>query len=651
LGVDGSLVCWGSGAPEDAPAGAFAAVAVGLVHGCGLRPGGTVECWGADGRFGFVGGGEAVAPGGVFVAISAGGGRSCGLRPDGVAECWGGDWELEDGVVAPGGEVAAPGGVFEAVSVGYAHACGLRPGGGVACWGTNWFGQAGAPEEGDFVAVTAGASHTCGLRVDGSAACWGADSMDAGAAGSSGFRFGGGEQAYEDYFREEVYWNVASLPRSATLMTIADAVPDVALIGALVERAARWEPPSGPFVALSAGAGFTCGLRADGEVECWGYVADEEPRVPLAVYAEVAGDSIREAHAAKQVELERSWAAFGDKDYWDLDDDERVAVQLGRLELVAYGTMLAYVDLVDPPPGPFLAVDAAGRRVCGLRPGGAVDCWGVAVDADRGPPPGPYATEAPELSIDPTDLDAQHTPLEPDAETAGDGGVLPEVVTVPLWGRPVENLDLGCGTFWMAGERVQLRAGGFAPNSTVSLSAEAGTVSRRDGSYVAELLPPVEVPSATADGEGNLSVIWTVPEAPEIEGYGGPVWYVPKAEGDSARAGVRVEALPVEVKIAYPGVFSCAAVPDAAVTVLGVPVRVDVLANDVAPPGGVLDPASVMVGPAVGGEFVVDPVDGSLTFTPDPGFVGTASARYTVLDSWNGGFRAEVSVTVQRSDP
>jgi len=640
LGVDGSLVCWGlRGQPEDLPAGAFAAVAVGVLHGCGLRPGGAVECWGADlGEVDVYGADEMVAPGGVFVAISAGGGRSCGLRPDGAAECWGRDQELADGVVAPGGEVAEPGGVFEAVSVGYAHACGLRPGGAVACWGTNWFGQTEAPAE-SFVAVDAGVSHTCGLRADGSAVCWGADSMDAGRVGSSGFRFGGSEQAYRDYYREGVHPNVESLPRSPTLMTIADAV----LIDAMVERAARWDPPSGPFVALAAGAGFTCGLRADGEVECWGYVADEEPRVPLAVYAEVAGDSIREAHAAKQAEVE---ARRGDKDYEDLGDAERAAARLDGLVLGAYVEILRYLDLVDPPPGPFLAVDAAGRRVCGLRPGGAVDCWGVTLDADDGPPPGPYATEAPELSIDPGDLDAQHTPLEPDTETAGDGGVLPEVLEVPLWPRRVEFSDSGCGLLWEPGERVELSAWGFEPNSTVSWSVEVWAVPRRDGSAGAVSLPSAEILPATADGEGTVSVMWALPGAPAAVEDPTPRWYVVAAEGTAMTVGGRLEARMFDPLVAYPGVVPCAG-HDEATTAMDRSVRINVLANDVAPTGGVFDPASVIVEDARGGEFVVDQVDGSVTFTPDPGFVGTATATYAVWDTWAIYASAEIAVTVQ----
>lgn len=60
-----------------------------------------------------------------------------------------------------------------------------------------------------------------------------------------------------------------------------------------------------------------------------------------------------------------------------------------------------------------------------------------------------------------------------------------------------------------------------------------------------------------------------------------------------------------------------------------------------------MDTASVLVEePVTGGEFVLNPADGSLTFTPDPGFYGTTTAHYRVSDGWGLVFRAEIVVTV-----
>lgn len=47
-------------------------------------------------------------------------------------------------------------------------------------------------------------------------------------------------------------------------------------------------PPEGTFVALSAGAWFACGLRPDGDVECWGRWWHDETRVP----EDVDGDGV-----------------------------------------------------------------------------------------------------------------------------------------------------------------------------------------------------------------------------------------------------------------------------------------------------------------------------------------------------------------------
>ena len=119
-----------------------------------------------------------------------------------------------------------------------------------------------------------------------------------------------------------------------------------------------------------------------------------------------------------------------------------------------------------------------------------------------------------------------------------------------------------------------------------------------------------------------------------------PAWYAVKAEGDAAPGG-RLLARLLQPIVVYPGAQPCPA-HDAATTSLGAPVRVDVLANDVAPTGGAWNPSSVTVEAVGGVEFVVDPTDGSVTFTPEPGFVGTATTYYTVWDTWNVGIGAKV---------
>ena len=64
-----------------------------------------------------------------FTQMSAGNDFACGLRPGGSVTCWGDDGYND--------EVATPKGRFTAVSAGLNCACALRADGGVQCWGTS----------------------------------------------------------------------------------------------------------------------------------------------------------------------------------------------------------------------------------------------------------------------------------------------------------------------------------------------------------------------------------------------------------------------------------------------------------------------------------------------------------------------------------
>ena len=200
---------------------------------------------------------------------------------------------------------------------------------------------------------------------------------------------------------------------------------------------------------------------------------------------------------------------------------------------------------------------------------------------------------------------------------------------------PVESK---CGSpFVVPGESVGLSAGGFAPDSRVTFSAKGVTVSGTE-------LPSSTIPETTADSEGLIDIVWAIPEAPPAQEDPAPRAYVVEAEGTDA-TGATLVAYMVEPLVAYPGTPPCA-VSDFAATELQQSVRIAVLANDAAPHGGSLDPASVEPRPVAGGEMTVDPPDGSLTFTPDPGFVGTTTATYWVYDNWGIGVQGEVTVTV-----
>ncbi len=210
--------------------------------------------------------------------------------------------------------------------------------------------------------------------------------------------------------------------------------------------------------------------------------------------------------------------------------------------------------------------------------------------------------------------------------------------------RRVAAADGPCDTWFGPGDQVEFLADGFAADSAVTFSVLAGTAIATAPGSTAAFITGVNIPAATADERGDLEVTWTLPDAPAAEVDAAPRWYLVKATGTDPSGGNLVAYSPRPV-VVYPGAATCAT-DDAATTSLGTPVRVAVLTNDTAPVGGSLVAASVRVEPVAGGRFAVNATDGSLTFTPDPGFVGTARTRYWVYDTWSAGVAATVAVTV-----
>ncbi len=83
--------------------------------------------------------------------------------------------------------------------------------------------------------------------------------------------------------------------------------------------------------------------------------------------------------------------------------------------------------------------------------------------------------------------------------------------------------------------------------------------------------------------------------------------------------------------------------PDSATTTVGVPVVVDVLANDTDPNGDTLTVTGTPT--SAHGVVGVNP-NGSLTFTPDAGFTGQTTITYHISDGHGGSDEGTVTVTV-----
>lgn len=178
----------------------FVSITSGWAHSCGLTADGGAYCWGSNhqGQLGtdsiVVLSPEPVEVSGglAFAQIAAGGSHTCGLSVAGTAYCWG--WNLR-GQLGDGSTVnrrtpapVATGGLeFTQISAGSQHTCGLTATGAAYCWGANFLGQLGdssftdrhvpVPVSGGLSFGTLSTSNhsiqTCGLTNSGATYCWG----------------------------------------------------------------------------------------------------------------------------------------------------------------------------------------------------------------------------------------------------------------------------------------------------------------------------------------------------------------------------------------------------------------------------------------------------------------------------------------------
>ncbi len=245
----GGLFLFGTFVPFVVPSVNADEVSVGVEHVRASLHDGSVRCWGSS-SYGALGNPAGDSSPGAFdvagvraSALSLGWGRSCALGSDGTVRCWGRNLDGDLGIGAADSRYHAAGGppvegvtTATALGAGRYHECAVLRDRSIVCWGATPYGESGggpAPSHASPIAVpgvanatqvAGGTDHTCARLSDGTVLCWGLN---------------GNGQCGADL-------SVSPISSPTRVGTIADAR------------------------SIAAGDAFTCALRADGTVWCWG---------------------------------------------------------------------------------------------------------------------------------------------------------------------------------------------------------------------------------------------------------------------------------------------------------------------------------------------------------------------------------------------
>jgi alpha-tubulin suppressor-like RCC1 family protein len=305
----------------------------------------------------------------TVVAVATGSEHACALLSNGQVSCWGGNAYGQVGdnttmrrttpvTVLTGSTPPTPFDKVVAITAGQYHTCALRADGSVWCWGANSNGQLGDGSVAnkstpvrvtmtggnftDATEVSAGYSHTCAVRGDGTIWCWGA--RDSGSLGI----LGTGAQTSAIQANQSSGVNVN-------------------------------------FTSVSGGQFHSCGLRADGNVYCWGDNSKSQLGITGSSYS---GSVFRQvsvsAAAGVHVGGTRSCALRrgGTAQCWG----DNTSMSLGNEgEGAPFTSTLTTVRLSSGTTAPFLYTDLGQLAAistdcafgCALRPDGKVFCWGA----------------------------------------------------------------------------------------------------------------------------------------------------------------------------------------------------------------------------------------------------------------------------------
>ena len=231
------------------------------------------------------------------------------------------------------------------------------------------------------VSISAGSRHACALRESGAAVCWGDN------------RKGQADPSTAPIVRSESQAGSRAVPFTAISAGGSHTC-------GLRENgeAECWggAPLSGSFVAISAGGRHTCALRKNGAAECRGWNKYGQTASPSGSFIAISAGydhtcALRENGAAECWGSNTSGQA-------DPPSGSFIAISAGRWHTCALRKNGAAAcwgrntsGQADPPSGSFIAISAGRNHTCALREDGAVVCWGRNNEGQSDPPAESFA--------------------------------------------------------------------------------------------------------------------------------------------------------------------------------------------------------------------------------------------------------------------
>ncbi len=356
---DYRVLCWRNAVDTyemlPTPEGEFIWVSYDGYYTCAVRRSDSgLQCWD------WLTGEESPAPEGAFKEVWMGGRRECwsieleggiegsicderdcGLRVSGEVHCW----------AQPEGSPPVPEGEFKSLSAFNSLLCGVRVEGALECWP----GVTGrTPPPGEFTTVSVAKHHACGLRPSGGIECWGGwdrrpkiSPPDVGFSSISA-GWGGYQQSGSPPWIVRDWGYSCGVRLDASLECWGDSHTIGPATRPPIPGARPLPPPEGEYEQVGVGEYFACALRVGGKVDCWG-----------SAYGN------RFAPKEKREAGEKAWGWFS----YTYGDPLPVEEPLEDLRPYPYGKE------GDPEVLPFTSVSVGRRHACGLRTDFAVECW------------------------------------------------------------------------------------------------------------------------------------------------------------------------------------------------------------------------------------------------------------------------------------